>query len=562
MSLVGAHSEVQLSPALESSRDKFYRLLFHDDKDGNFVLFTRGGGAYSSTTLNADALSSYQFDANSNYYITHNSFYGYRRLSLRTKQLNALFFDIDCHKEPSQAKREILISLIQERLAEAVVEERLPMPTIIVDSGRGIQLYYVLRRSIPYQLRKDGVSSEKGVKFYEDVQRRLADVIEEQMEDLDLVEIDRSIFDHSRVGRIPDTFNTKAGRYARLVNACEVFYDLPVLATYRPAKKESEPLSKTPKRGKSAFFIKFDALLMSRLNKIAELQEYRNYECEGNRELMCFVYYNTAVQVYDREDAANRLLAFNGMFRKPLPKQELKGIIASVDRVTNVKGERGHYVLNARTIVEYLGLTEKEMEATGFFMSKRAAERLRAKKATKEKKEARNKRIIELRQNDNATQEQIANEVGCSVRTVRSVLKEAGLARIRAQKKARETFRNSINLKEAAKSLLESYALAPSKSQDKIFSTGKGNFLAYELRGSLHIGLKSAFSPCYFALFAPLWRSHWLSSTLFSLCCLPQHPFGFRKIGVAFNSLADWLSALPHRSSLNNEERWGVLSSC
>ena len=496
LSSLGAHSEALAVSVVESDRDKFFRVLFHDDRNSNYIIFSDCTGALTSTALKAKSLGSFQFDDSSNYYVTHHGFNGCRRLTERTRQLNAIFFDIDCHEAPSQTIRESLIALIQDRLADAVLRDHIPMPTIIVDSGRGVQLYYVFRRSIPCRFTHGGDKNEKGIWLYEDVQRRLADVLEGVVEGLDYVELDRIVFDKARVGRIPDTFNKKAGRCARLVSICEAYYDLSLLEGYCSPRPREEPSAKKHDKAKPAFVMRFNALQMSRLNKISELQEYRKFDCEGNRELMCFVYYNSAVQVYDREGAVCRLAQFNNKFRKPLSMQELQGVISSVDRVKNVKGETGYYVLGANKIIECLGLTEEEMLAIGFFQSKRMVERIEAKRKTKAKREARNELILTLYKGGDMTQEEVAAEAGCSVRTVRSVLKEAGITKraasgIRARKAAQKT-----SLKEAARATLDAAAQVSVQGAANgffIFST-MGKILAHGLQSSDDLDLSSLVS--------------------------------------------------------------------
>ena len=500
MSPFGAHIEALQAPVVESSREKFFRILFHDDRDSFYFVSSDASGAWFDTALKASALASYQFKAHANYYVTH---HGYnrskdiRRLSERTRQLNALFFDLDCHREPLQANREKLIGLIQERLTEAIIAERIPMPTLIVDSGRGVQLYYVLRRSIPCRFARGGDKNTSGITLYESVQRRLADTLENLMEGLDLVDLDRTVFDKSRVGRIPDTFNTKAGRCAHLVNACEAYYDLPLLAGYCPdVPKKTAPSIKSKGR-KPAFIMKFNALQMSRLNKVSELQEYRKFDCEGNRELMCFVYYNAAVQVYDKENAEAQLNQFNNRFLKPLPSRELKGIMSSVNRVKNVNGNEGYYILSAQKVIELLGLTEAEIEATGFFQSKRMAERIAAKQKTKNKRESRNSLIVDLYESGSMTQEQVAKEAGCSVRTVRSVLKEAGLTRLKAAKTLRANVKNSISLKTAARTALDAVAQEKQLAINDEFSgvTITGKILSYVSKNVVNEKVGRALGP-------------------------------------------------------------------
>ena len=434
---------------LESERETFFHILLHDDWNSFYAISAIKNGIWTDMAYKASVLPLLTFDPLTNYYVSHHGFNGKRRLANRTRQLNALFFDLDCHRAP-ETERESLIDAVLERIMDAVQENRMPNPTLIVDSGRGVQLYYVLERSIPYRFRGTGETNKKGIDFYKDVQRRLADVIEEQMEGMPLVDMDRRVFDESRVGRIPGTYNTKAGRNARLVNASEVYYHLPDLASYKPKKALHRVIPGKDKRQKPAFVMKFHPLMMSRLNKIVELQEYRDFDCEGSRELMCFVFYNTAVQIYSPEDAKSRLTLFNDSFKKPLPQSELNGVIRAVSEVVNVKGERGYYVLKADTLARLLALTEKEMLDLQFFASKRMVERMEAKRKTKEKRGKRDEQIIDLYQAGGMTQQEVAKATGCSPRTVHSVLKSAGLT----QRHKASQERKNVSLRElAAKAL-------------------------------------------------------------------------------------------------------------
>ncbi|MBR3690870.1 MAG: hypothetical protein IKL97_07225 [Eggerthellaceae bacterium] len=430
LSSYGAHTAVLEAPAFESDRERFFRILLHDDRNSFYVLSTDDGGTWTDIALKSDAIVHYPFNLVSDYYITHNGFTGKRRLSVRTRQLNALFFDLDCHDVPLSAC-ERLIEEILSRLNHAVQTAALPKPTMIVNSGRGVHLYYILDRSIPYRFRNTGEVNEKGVSFFGHVQGQLADVLDEILDDVDGVSVDRSVFDHTRVSRIPNTYNTKAGRHARLVSAVEAYYSLSELSSYKPlVPVQVEPELPQKKQTRRTVIMKFDRLMMSRLNKVAELQAYRHYDCEGNRELMCFVYYNTAVQIYSKEDAWLRLQSFNARFNKPLSNSELLSIQRSVSNVLNVKGERGYYILSAKKVIESLAMTKEEMEDTHFFASKRVIDRLEAKRRTKEKRDARDERIVSLFKSGNMSKKEVAAEVGCSERTVHSVLKAAGLTKV------------------------------------------------------------------------------------------------------------------------------------
>ena len=137
---------------------------------------------------------------------------------------------------------------------------------------------------------------------------------------------------------------------------------------------------------------------------------------------MSFVFYNTAVQVYPHEIAQQKLGSFNNNFMNPLNASELKGIIKSVDSVTNLRGEQGYYLIGANRLRELLAMKLEEEVAINFFESKRSVLRKEAKRVTKEKRDQRNTRIVTLYRQGSHTYASIAKQVMCSVRTVATVI--------------------------------------------------------------------------------------------------------------------------------------------
>ncbi|MGN0073532.1 MAG: hypothetical protein ACI36W_07075, partial [Coriobacteriales bacterium] len=431
-------SQAQATQIYEEERDAFFRILLHDDRNSYYVLSSDESGAWTDTPLKRNQLPFQRFDSSSNYYITHNGFSDRRRKLESTRQVNALFYDLDCHGA-GQFECRRLVAEAQRIIQGAVERGDLPQPTMVVDSGRGLHLYYVLERSIPYRLKAgDELKvNEKGLTFFQDVQKRLAAVLTELLAELEGIDVDQAVFDHTRVSRIPGTYNAKAGCRARLVGGPGPYCHLTELAAYRPASTPGRAPEPAPRP--TGTVIRLNRLMMARLKKVAELQGHRGFACEGTRELMSFVYYNTAVQIYERAEARARLEAFNARFKQPLPCSELDGIRSSVDSVVNVKGESGYYVLNAETLVRLLGLTQQEMDELQFFSSKRAVERTEAKRKTRQRREERNARICALYAEGTLTQQQVADNVGCSVRTVCSVLKDAGLTHPRLTTSAAAT---------------------------------------------------------------------------------------------------------------------------
>lgn len=409
--------------ARESEWETFRRLITHDDRNSYYVVSSCANGTWEDVAVRKGNLAVLGFSDAASYYMTHNGFFEPNRKSGSARQLNALFFDLDCHDRPITQTRAVVERTIAA-LRQACDAGSLPTPTMVIDSGRGVQLFYVLRRSVPTY--SNGKANSKSITFFECVQRRMMDVLEHLLSPIDGISVDRATGDLSRVSRIPGTYNHSAKRVAHIVEASEVLHSLSELSSFASEYliKNVTASSPRPARKAHATMLHYEPLMMSRLSKVIELQAYRHFQCAGQRELMCFVFYNTAVQIYQREDARNRLRSFNARFVEPLDASELSGIERSIDNVTNHLGQAGFYLIGAQRLTELLGLTEEENSAIRFFESKRVILRAQAKRDTRRKREARNKRIVELRKTTNLTQRQIAQETGVSLRTVASVLKQ------------------------------------------------------------------------------------------------------------------------------------------
>ena len=402
----------------------FRTLITHDDRNSYYVVSSDASGSWEDTAVKSESLPAIGFNTKSAYYMTHNGFTSACRKSEQVRQLNALFFDLDCHDRDLQETR-ATVSQTLNSLKQAVAEGTLPQPTMTIDSGRGVQLFYVLTRSIPYRVSANGQVNIKSVKLFENVQKRMASLLDSVVSSIQGISVDRATFDVSRVSRIPGTYNAKAGRFAKLCDySFDALYSLSKLSEFVPARAKQLSSNTDLKRAfkKTSSIINYQPLLKSRLVKIIELQKLRNFDCEGNRELMSFVFYNTAVQVYPHEIANQKLSSFNSNFKNPLNASELNGIIKSVDSVTNLRGEQGYYLIGANRLRELLAMTLEEEVAINFFESKRSVLRKEAKRITKEKREQRNARIIALFRQGSHTYASIAKQIMCSVRTVATVI--------------------------------------------------------------------------------------------------------------------------------------------
>ena len=408
-------------------RDTFFRALFHDDRNSSYALATCIDGTWRESMHKHSHLSFIGAPSNGSLYVSVNGFSGDKRRLDSLRQINTLFFDLDCHgSSGSQTDSAIRRSLAI--IDNAVRAGKLPCPTLIVDSGRGLHLYYVLKRSIPYRCSANGPVNEKALRLFRRVQQNLSRTLSHLMDPIDSIDVDEKVFDFTRVSRVPGSFNPAAQRYARLLSSSDSYYDLSELNAKLGVFAKHVVSSET-RHSTNAIFSKKHGddspLLRSRLANVISLQALRNFDCEGSRELMCFVLYNTAVQLVGPSDASRQLCSFNSRFTQPLSQAELDSVVRSVDRVVNVRGQRGYYVLSAKRIVEMLALTEQEKVKIRFYTSTRSIVREKAKEFTASRRASRNKRITDLYQSGDFTQNEIAQMIGCSLRTVASVLSRA-----------------------------------------------------------------------------------------------------------------------------------------
>lgn len=413
ISMTGLNQCVQISPQDQAAI--FFGMLTHDDHNSNYVVSRLQDGSWVERAYRAEDLTDLRFDPNSAYYITRNGFTGRHRRVQDARQVNALMFDIDCHGKNPRASVPLVIAALSNAFATA----SLPLPSLQVDTGRGVQLYYVLQKATPCRTRSGAINA-KGLDYVHDVEMGLSERLKRLIAHIPAAQVDESVYDLARVGRIPGTWNPKAKCNARLIGHSFAFHTLASLLAYRHTPA---PQSARPKTGR---MIVFDRLMTLRLTNVENLQKLRNCDCHGSRESLCFVHYNTATQIYGPDAAFAHTLAFNARFTHPLPEADIAQIKRSVDNVTVVhgkhKGEKGFYPLSLQSLIEKLRMTQEEAYAAGFFSSSRQLVRAQAKQDTTQRRDKRNQAIVALCSSHGFTQKAAADHVGCSVRTVASVM--------------------------------------------------------------------------------------------------------------------------------------------
>lgn len=417
--------------AMGMEKIKFLQTLHHDKRGGQMIRLQRHGDQMVPfSTCDIDELAATGTDLDT--YTTVNTFRGNKRKSANVFNFGSIYIDIDCHTSDDSSVVEVAKARTMSILQEAYSAGTLATPTMITDTGRGFGLQYCLNQSIANTWR-----AEKMILFFKKVRKAIFEKYKEILGSETMVEVDGAVLDDARVCRLPGTYNTKAGRFCRLISVSEKYFELSELVQschlwnwktdeeYTQEKKEREKKRKSASRSVVSFAEYRFPFLTARLEQLEKLEELRGENCEGYREQMLFIAYSALVQL-DPTSAVQRLQEMNNRFADPLPQVELDHIIQETDQSVG-EDHRGYYKLSNSYVVNTLGLTDDEINTLGIGKGlKRSVER----QAARDKKIETRKRVVELlSQADSLTYDQIAEETGVSRRTICTIAKNEGLMR-------------------------------------------------------------------------------------------------------------------------------------
>lgn len=373
-----------------------------------------------------------------NCYVSMNTFYRTKGLDAQDgravallKRLNALYVDIDCYKV-GLSKREVLL-----RLEEEYIDSRIPAPTFIVDSGRGIYLIWKLRNE-----------DKNALPRWTAVQQYLTDTLTE-------LGADQACTDAARVLRVPFSKNPKSNSVVSIVEFNDLTYSIYDIAKeydIRPSRKNykasrsSSGAKKYPYNHATERMRKYVRDIASKLDipeagypdftdyhetdnwiklhkdairthrgevdschgstKVRSMSGYRSMRsilgsycaeirklfamrkgANCKRELALFLYrYFLREMKFSSEKALEETLAFNASLDCPFEESYVTTVTASADR----RIETGvPYAYKKSTIINILDISEKELESLPFLAS--------GVKSQKERNKEKNRRAYESR---------------------------------------------------------------------------------------------------------------------------------------------------------------------
>lgn len=405
--------------------NKFISMLYHDDNNSNYFICTYVGGDMFSTRTSIAEFNFKQVSEN-DCYISLNGFTGYHRRSKECRQINGILFDLDYHAATTNEHLDWLKKRTAMLLKDAINESRLYDPNIITDTGRGLQLLYLFEKAISYKI-KGGAINERAIYAYNKIREKIEKQIENVLtEEDDTLEIDKKVYDLSRIIRLPGTFNSQANTKAYIVHSNEDYYSFSDFYTKPkklPHKEKSQKTNSKQKRLRNK-----NALNEARLNEMEKLQLIRKDRCEGFRNFMAFIYYNSAVQLYGQKDALAKTFSFCKNFGESntiFSEAQIKAIARGIDN-NSTKDFKGFYIITKEWIIDKLSITDEEAELIG--LDKAVNTRELKKRETAMRKKERNEKIIKMA-DESVKHSDIAMAVGVTKRTVQNVLKTYGKTR-------------------------------------------------------------------------------------------------------------------------------------
>lgn len=349
-------------------------------------------------------------------YISQNTFNNKSRRLIHLKELKALYIDIDCYK--MNLSKEAVKYFMENDLYGQI-----PVPNMLIDSGRGLYYIIFLENTMAEELPK-----------WQLVEKYLY----EKLKDLGA---DNKALDATRVLRVTGTVNSKNNSIVKVIDTYDYQYTLDeIIENYIPEiiedRKEKQKPKGVRKKGRKKKFVSLFTLYnlyYTRFKDIKKLVEIRNYEMTGYREITLFLI-RYFLNVYHGDDdlVMEEVLEINNSFTEPLEKDEVfKATLSGATRATeNV------YKYSNDKLIKLLDITPLEQKQMATIISKsekyyrnnknrreqrRNKEGLTKREADKLKNE---ERILELKRKK-YTLKQISEKLNLSIDYVKKVSKKA-----------------------------------------------------------------------------------------------------------------------------------------
>ncbi|GAA0703192.1 hypothetical protein GCM10008904_10060 [Paraclostridium ghonii] len=298
-------------------------------------------------------------------FVAPNTMYIPKRRVENIRQFRSLFQDIDCKNLGLEKSETVYI------VWGLYYAGKIPKPTMVTDSGRGVHLYWRMQNA-PYGALNTW--------------QELQDYIYYNLKHLGA---DRQATDSARVLRVPGTINSKND-----VN-CEVIYIDDNLEysmynlreqylNYRPKsyQLQMEHSKTVENKVVSNKFFNSYSLHMQRAYDLQTLCRLRNFDMKGYRNMTihCYAYWK-GIYIRDSHELEKQIIDLNNAFKEPLKDTEIQAVLRCIPKVIEkfiayeqglrsgekkrvskgMRDKEGYWYKNT-TLIERLGITTNEQK--------------------------------------------------------------------------------------------------------------------------------------------------------------------------------------------------------
>ncbi|HBF7390209.1 TPA: DNA-binding response regulator [Clostridioides difficile] len=278
-------------------------------------------------------------------YISMNTFYKPVRRIETIKELTCNFIDLDTYNTKF-TNTQILMNLEANYFNKLI-----PIPNLIIGSGRGLTLMWLIQR-VPYM----------ALPLWKAIQEYLYIQLKEFGADI-------KALDATRILRVPGSINSKSGTRVKILEKYDYVY------TLREIQREFLPdldENRTQKKGrpkKVVYIHRERSLYQGRILDLVKLCELRNYDMKGYREIILFLYRYYLCYFYeDEQKALEDVLEINKEFIQPLNEREVIRATGSAEKVFKSKDKQ--YKYKNETLIELLEISEYEQTHMKIIISK------------------------------------------------------------------------------------------------------------------------------------------------------------------------------------------------
>ena len=371
-------------------------------------------------------------------FLAPNTMYIPKRRVENIRQFRALFQDIDCESMGLEKAETVYMIWIMH------YEGKIPKPTMVTDSGRGVHLYWRIQNA-PFGALNTW--------------QELQDYIYYNLKHLGA---DRRATDGARVLRLPGTINSKSDTDCKVLYIDnDVEYSMYELReeylNYKPKthQLQMQQTKKIDNKVISNRFFNSYSLHMERANDLETLCRLRKYEMTGYRNMAvhCFAYWK-GIYVRDNYELENIVIEFNNAFTEPLKETEVQAVLRCIPKAIDKfiayeqglrSGERkrvskgmrdkeGYWYKN-ETLIDRLGITSKEQKYMKTIIGidekydrknkKRRVDRRNEEGLTKREQDKKDRiEKIKVFLSKGLNQSKIAQELGISRQAVSKLCKE------------------------------------------------------------------------------------------------------------------------------------------